>query len=158
MSEIDLYLVIGLLRPSHSQDELCDCDLIKRLEAHADEIKEAGKVLVYLGLARPTRGPLGWRSTPAFAEIIVECLSQRQLQSGTPDDEMTVHLLRDAVFGDGGEGKGELGFKLLLQLGLLQVTGTGGWAASRRLRELFEGGYYRQHLEKTIKKRESAAA
>ena len=157
MSEIDLYLVIGLLRPSHSQDELCDCDLIKRLEAHADEIKEAGKVLVYLGLARPTRGPLGWRSTPAFAEIISECLSRRQPQSEPPDDALTLHLLRDAVFGDGGEGKGELGFKLLLQVGLLQVTDAGGWAASRRLRELFEEGYYRRYPAKAVQRQMDAA-
>ena len=148
MSEIELYLVRGLLRPSLSQDEQGGCDLVKPMEIHADEIKEAGKVLVYLGLATRARGPLGWRSTPAFAETIADCLSRRQPQSEPSDDEVTVHLLRDAVFGDSGEGKGELGFKLLLQLGLLQVTDTGNWAASRRLRELFEEGYYREYLRK----------
>ena len=93
---------------------------------------------------------LGWQPTHLLMDIIAKRLSQHQPQFQCGDDELTVHLLRDAVFGDGGEGKGELGFRLLLHLGLLRVSDAGQWTATGRLQKLFRDGYYRRHLRKAV--------
>jgi hypothetical protein len=157
--DTDTYLMLAIFQRALGSVGDADPNVSEFAATRKLDIAEAGKVLVYLGLATPDAGcALGWQLTRVFAEIVADRLSQRKPPVEHSDDELTVHLLRDAVFGNGGEGKGQLGFKLLLQLELLQVTDAGGWAATPRLRELFEEGYYRQYLEKTIKKHERLAA
>jgi hypothetical protein len=126
---------------------------------HRSDITEAGKVLAYLGLARPDNGAaLGWQPTYLLMDIIAKRVSQHTPQPELADDELTIHLLRDAVFGDDRAGKGELGFRLLLQLGLLQVNDAGQWTATGQLQNLFKNGYYRHRLRMAVAKQQQAAA
>ena len=155
MYDNDIHLMVAIFQRLDGQEELHPAKYVKM---HDCEINDAGEVLEYLGLAQPDKNsPLGWRPTHLLMEIIGRRLSKLKLQQEPADDELTVHLLRDAVFGDAEEPRG-LGYKLLSELGLLQVNDAGDWVATRQLQALFRGGYYRRHLQKTVAKQERLAA
>jgi hypothetical protein len=83
--------------------------------------------------------------------IVAECLYNRKPRQEPADDDLTYHLLRDAVFGENAEGlRGDLAFRLLRQLGLMQINDTGDWVATKELRGLFAAGYNKQHLKKAV--------
>jgi len=155
--DTDAYLLITIFHQAAPQERPEEFDPGRFLAEHGSEITEAGQVLAYLGLARPDIGAaLGWQPTHLLLDIIAKRVSQHTPQPELADDELTIHLLRDAVFGV-GEGKGELGFRLLRHLGLLQVNDAGQWTATEQLQDLFKDGYYRHHLRKAVAKQQQAA-
>ena len=157
--DTNAYLLVAIFHQAIPREGPEEFDPGSFLAEHGSGITEAGQVLAFLGLARPDIGAaLGWQPTHLLMDIIAERLSQHQPQLECADDELTIHLLRDAVFGAGGEGKGELGFRLLLHLGLLQVNDAGQWTATGRLQNLFKDSYYRHHLRMAVAKRQGAPA
>jgi hypothetical protein len=156
--DTNAYLLVAIFHQAAPRERPEEFDPGRFLAEHGPEITEAGQVLAYLGLARPDNGAaLGWQPTHLLMDIIAKRLSQHQPQLECADDELTIHLLRDAVFG-AGEGKGELGFRLLLHLGLLRVNDDGNWGATCQLQDLFKDGYYRHHLRKAVTKQQGAPA
>ena len=149
--DTNAYLLIAILHQAAPRERTEEFDADRFLAERGSEITEAGQVLAYLGLARPDIGAaLGWQPTHLLMDVIARRASQHQPQPECADGELTIHLLRDAVFGVGGEGKGELGFRLLLHLGLLQVNDAGNWGATGQLQNLFRDSYYRRHLRKAV--------
>jgi hypothetical protein len=149
--DTDAYLLIAIFHQATPREGPEEFDAGRFLAEHRSEITEAGQILAYLGLAKPDIGAaFGWQPTHLLMDIIAKRVSQHQPQLESHDDELTMHLLRDAVFGAGGEGKGELGFRLLHFLGLLQANDAGQWTATGQLQNLFRDGYYRRHLRKAV--------
>jgi hypothetical protein len=154
MYDNDVRLMVAIFQRLDGQDE-SDPAYVKMYDC---EIKDAGEVLEYLGLAQPAKNsPLGWRPTHLLMEIIAKRLSKQKPQLEPADDELMVHLLRDAVFGDAEGERGFLGYKVLLELGLLQENDAGGWGATKELQKLFSDGYYRRYLHRSIERHRQAA-
>jgi hypothetical protein len=152
MIDNDAYLMLTIFQKVLQPDGYGDSDVDEFEAQHKREITEAGQVLVYLGLARfNADSELGWQPTHRLMNIVAECLSNRKHQQEFTDDELTYFLLRDAVFGAKAEGlRGDFAFRLLRQLGLMQINDTGDWVATRQLRGLFAAGYHKRHLEKAV--------
>jgi hypothetical protein len=132
-----------------------ETDRAKYVAKYDSIIKDAGRLFEYLGLAKPDeKGLLGWKPARLLLQLIAERHLTRQENEGKGDDEFTVDLLIDAVFGDRVEAhRGCLGLLVLLEVGLLQQNRTGGLGATPGLRDLFHNGdhmrFYNmpQHLE-----------
>ena len=147
------YLLIAMFQQAVPRESPEDFDAGSFLARHELEITEAGQVLAYLGLATPNIGAaLGWHPTHQLLDIIAKRLLHHKPQAECANDELTIHLLRDAVFGDDSDGKGTLAFRLLHQLGVVQVNDDGYWSATGQLQRLFENGYYRHHLKTIVPK------
>jgi hypothetical protein len=159
MFDNETYLMITIFQTIHQLNGLEESDPAKYLKLYESEIKDAGLVLEYLGLAKlDKKSPLGWRPTPLLLGIIARRLSKQKRQREDADDELTGHLLSDAVFGEQVEGqRGHVAYLLLLELGLLQENDAGGWGATKELQKLFSDGYYRRYLHKSIERHRHAA-
>ena len=160
MFDNETYLMIKIFQTIIQLDGLEEPDPAKYLKLYEFEVKDAGLVLDYLGLAKQDKKSLlSWRPTPLLLEIIVRrLLSKPKRPREDADDELTGHLLSDAVFGEQVEGqRGHLGYLLLLELGLLQGNDAGGWGATKELRILFSNGYYRRYLNRSIERHRQAA-
>lgn len=160
MFDNETYLMIKIFQATFQLDGLEEPDAAKYLKLYESEVKDAGLVLDYLGLAKQDKkSPLSWRPTSLLLEIMVRrLLSKQKRPREDADDELTGHLLCDAVFGERVEGqRGHLAYLLLLELGLLQENDAGGWGATKELRKLFSDGYYRRYLHRSIERHQHAA-
>jgi hypothetical protein len=123
----------------------------KYVKKYKQQIKEAGKVLEYLGLAQQSKkSVIGWRPTSLFMEILAERVSKRQAIRGYGEEEMMIDLLFDAVFGNKNYTGRTTGLCLLNALGLARATFGGGWAATRHLHSLIADGYYSQKYSDAV--------
>jgi hypothetical protein len=120
----------------------------KYLKKYAKDIKLAGQLFEYLGLAQiDERSPLGCKPTGQLVDIIAKKAarpSKPTAKSAINGGELILDLLTDAVFGqDHNDHHNHLGDKVLNALGLIQDCEK-YWAATPLLLELFANGYERQ--------------
>jgi hypothetical protein len=160
MFDNETHLMITIFLNIFQLDGMEASDPAKYLKLYETEIKDAGPVLEYLGLAKlDEKSPLGWRPTPLLIEIIARRLLKQKRKREDADDELTGYLLADAVFGEDEQNvqKGYLAYALLFELGLLQENDAGGWGATKELQRLFSDGYYRRYMHRSIERHRRAA-
>lgn len=160
MFDNETYLMITIFQNIFQLDGMEASDPAKYLKLYESEIKDAGPVLEYLGLAKQDqKSHLGWRPTSLLMEIFARRLSRQKRQREPADDELTGHLLFDAVFGEDEQHvqKGYLAYSLLQELGLFLGNDAGGWGATKELQRLFSDGYYRRYVHRSIERHRRAA-
>jgi hypothetical protein len=146
MFDADLYLVVAIFRKLRwAQDEV-RIDLHQYVKRHESEIRAAGQLFIYLGLARADdESPIGWRPTNLFMDIFVRRVPiQKPYVSFNDSDGLLMCLLNDNAFSHRTkEEHRELGFTTLHNLGLIQENHSGVYRGTRELIAMFENAYYR---------------
>lgn len=125
MFDNETYLMITIFQNIFQLDGMEASDPAKYLKLYESEIKDAGPVLEYLGLAKQDqKSHLGWRPTSLLMEIFARRLSRQKRQREPADDELTGHLLFDAVFGEDEQHvqKGYLAYSLLQVASFWETT------------------------------------
>jgi hypothetical protein len=123
----------------------------KYLTKYASDIKLAGQLFEYLGLAHvDKRSPLGWKPTDRLVDVIAKkaaCPSKPTAKSAINGGGLIVDLLSDAVFGQDHDDDmhNHLGDKVLNAIGLIQDC-ENYWGATPLLLQLFANGYYERQI------------
>jgi hypothetical protein len=121
----------------------------KYLKKYATDIKLAGQLFEYLGLAQiDERSPLGWKPTDQLVDIIAKKAarpSKPTAKSAINGGGVILDLLTDAVFGQDHELHNHLGAKVLNAIGLIQDCEK-YWGATPLLLQLFAYGYYQRQM------------
>jgi hypothetical protein len=123
----------------------------KYLKKYASDIKLAGQLFEYLGLAQiDERSPLGWKPTDQLVDIIAKKAarpSKPTAKSAINGGGLILDLLTDAVFGQDHDDDmhNHLGDKVLNAIGLIQDC-ENYWEATPLLLQLFAYGYYQRQM------------
>jgi hypothetical protein len=135
-----------------------ESDPKKYLKKYASDIKLAGQLFEYLGLAHVDKhSPLGWKPTDRLVDIIAKKAarpSKPTPKSAIYGGGLTLDLLSDAVFGQDHDDElhNHLGDKVLNAIGLIQDC-ENYWEATPLLLQLFADGYYERQLASEMAKR-----
>jgi hypothetical protein len=159
MLDNDIYLIAEFFRRS-SKETYCEldggaekfikaCELSAKryIELSANDMRSAGKMFEFLGLAQPDgKSPIGWKPTNTLMELIADRATKSTSQQKFIQAEWIIEILDDLVVYDGEPEAAELGFCVLEKLGL--VRGKKNQYVTNELISLIGNGYWkRRHRE-----------
>ncbi len=148
MLDNDIRLVIEILRcSSKSYYEAESAE--QYVKVCAEDIRPAGKMLEFLGLAQPDRkSPIGWKPTQTLMGLIARRVTQPTSQQKFRKAEWIIEMLKDLAIYDAEYEAAMLGFCLLQKLGL--VRGGEKPYVSDKLISLIGSGYWQQRQRRRM--------
>ena len=122
-------------------------DQVKYVKRYAEQIKWAGRLFEYLGLAEPDKqSPLGWRPTPLLLHVMNKQSARKSKPSKKPIpilNKLIVIFIGEAVIGDEAhDGVLSLGYEVLHELAFVREDPEGELGATPRLIRLLVEVYY----------------